>query len=349
MELSDNADFMNSSQDLEEITMGMSADYDYDIDEEDRAQLAKNRRANMAKAKPSRGRTAPRRVVKKNPGFQLPTGRREPIKDPWMYAYLITGEKKIGKTSFALEGCEEFVLQFDKPNLAYKIREECPKTWREVTRIIKALEVAAEEGEFPYQRIIVDGIGEAYAMCQLDVCSHFAVEHPSDVGFAKGWHKLRDEFTDFINRILRLQHVAQCGAMFIAHAEWKEVNVRGGGKIEKLVPNLAGRCEEIVNGKVDAWFVYDYMDKRRVLVTQGDMETGAGHRIDGHFLTPDSRKIVEIDMGSNPKEAMTNFLKAFHNQQDYTTIEELEESSKAKSPPRKTTRRRASGRSTRGK
>lgn len=332
----------------------MSADYNYNIDEDDIEQLTKNRRKGTNKMallkKDSTTKPAQRKVVKRNPGFQLPTGRRKPVTDPWMYSYLITGEKKIGKTSFALEGCEEFVIQFDKPNLAYRIREECPKVWKEVERIVKALEDASNEGSFPYQRIIIDGVGEAYAMCQAAVCKYFQVEHPSEVGYARGWHKLRDDFTDFINRLLRLQSTANCGAMFIAHAEWKEVNVRGGGKIEKLVPNLAGKCEEIVNGKVDAWFIYDYIGKRRVLVTQGDMETGAGHRIDGHFLTESGEKIVEIDMGSSPKDAMDNFLSAFHNKQKYSTIEELEEADKlAKPSPRKTTRttrKRASGRST---
>ena len=61
----------------------------------------------------------------------LPTERRVPVNNPWEYAYLLTGEKKIGKTTFAIEGGDVLVLQFDKPQIAYEIIEVCPNNWKE--------------------------------------------------------------------------------------------------------------------------------------------------------------------------------------------------------------------------
>lgn len=281
----------------------------------------------------------PANSIRKNPGWKLPTTRRAPVSNPWRYAYLLAGEKKIGKTSFAIEGCDEYVIQLDKPQLAYEIMEDIPKSWRELVMILKALEESAEAGKFPYQRIIVDGIGEAYAMCQEFTCKHFSVEHPSDVGFAKAWHFLRDNFTEWVNRLLRLQQTADCGVVFISHAEWKEVKLRGGETIEKFCPNLAGKCEEVVNGKVDAWFIYDYIGKDRVLIVQGDQETGAGHRIDGHFLTPEGERVREVYMGQNPAEALANFIKAFENKWPYVDYASWK---KAHIPKTETPQRRSS-------
>lgn len=255
----------------------------------------------------------------------LPTGRSEPVDNPWNYAYLITGEKKIGKTAFSIEGCEELVLQFDKPQLAYAIREIVIKSWSQFKDVLRLLEEKAKDGEakFPYQRIVVDGAGEWYQMCQQATCKKFGVEHPSEEGYARAWHYLRDEFTDSVNRLLRLQREVGCGMIFIAHAEWKEKNTRDGGKIERLVPNLPPRAEEILNGKCDAWFAWDYAGKDRIMVVQGDEITGAGHRIDGHFLTADGRRVREIYMGESPKEALNNFMRAFNNAQEYETVKEF--------------------------
>lgn len=283
------------------------------------------------------------RGKKRGEGIVLPAARRKPVDNPWQYAYLLTGEKKIGKTTFAIEGCEELVLQFDKPQLAYEIREEVIKSWKHFERMLKALEARAEKGDFPYERIVVDGVAESYAMCQVNTCLHFGVDHPSEEGYARGWHHLRDTYTSAVNRLLRLQLSANCGVIFISHAEWKEKSVRGGGKMEKLVPDMPPTCEEIVNGKVDGWFVYDYDGKDRVLVVRGDQTVGAGHRIDGHFLTPEKERVREIPMGNSPKEALENFMKAFNNEQELCTIEEYKAIEREKRTKKKLTTKREGG------
>lgn len=259
------------------------------------------------------------------PKSALPTERSEPVADQWAYAYLMTGEKKIGKTTFAIEGAEELVLQFDKPQIAYSLREVMIRDWAEFKSALAGLEAAAEAGKLPYNRVVIDGAGEWYQMCQKATCRKFGVDHPSEEGYARAWHWLRDEFTDAVNRLLRLQRSAGCGMIFIAHSEWKEKTTRGGVKVERLVPNLPPRCEEILNGKCDAWFTWDYSGDDRIMVVLGDEVTGAGHRIDGHFMTPDGRRVREIHMGGSSAEALRNFTAAFENRQPWATIKEMRE------------------------
>lgn len=257
----------------------------------------------------------------------LVTERASAVNDPWAYAYLLTGRKKVGKTSFAVEGVEEFVYQFDKPQIARNIRERCFETWRESAQYTKLIEQAAAahvagRAEFPYQRIVVDGAGEWYQKCQANTCKLFQIEHPSDAGYAKAWHHLRDTFTDEVNRLLRLQTKVGCGLIFIAHSETKEKKLSSGMTVEVDALALPPRAEEILNGKCDAWFTMDWRGDKRVMVTQGDEMIGAGHRIIGHFLTTDGRPVCEVDMGDSPAEARVNFEMAFHNQQKHASVAE---------------------------
>lgn len=259
-------------------------------------------------------------------GFVLPTKHRAPVSDPWQYAYLITGEKKIGKTTLAIQTTSStekvLVIQFDKPQIAYNILETCPKSWKDFLAVLTALERAVVSNDFPYVRVVIDGVGEWYQMCMESVLPA-GCKDPTDADdFGRTWRALATEFTKAVNRLLALQIDAQCGLVFIAHSEWKEKKTHGGKKTTVLVPNLTSRCEEILNGKVDAWFQYDYIDQERVLVTLGSETIAAGHRIDGHFLTLTGERIREIPMGSSASEALDAFINAFNNKQKHASWDE---------------------------
>lgn len=276
----------------------------------------------------------------------LPTERSQRVVNPWEYAYLLTGEKKIGKTSFAIEGCEELVLQCDKPQLSYELREIIVDTWAKTRKAVAALEELAGKGRgaFPYERIIVDGAGEWYNTCQIATCKKFGVSHPSEEGYARAWHYLRDDFTDVVNRLLRMQRAVGCGIFFIAHSEWKTKKSRDGTEVERIVPLLPPRCEEILNGKCDGWFMMDYVGDSRVIVLQGDEYTGAGHRIDGRFLTPSGERVREVPMGGSSSEALANFIKAFNNEQEFPTYKQMRDAARKPQPASAPTARRVARR-----
>ncbi len=246
--------------------------------------------------------------------MELLTKRRKPVDNLWNYAYLITGEKKIGKTSFAIEGAEEYVLQFDKPNLAYEIRELTCKNWLDFKNTIDKLIEKALENDFPYTRIVVDGVEECYDFCTEYCCKKLGVADPADAEWGKGWRAIKKEFNKYINKLLSLQSLAKCGIIFIAHSEWKETPKKGSKqKIEVLTPSLPEACRKIIVGKVDAWFSYEYYDNHRILILQGSEEISAGHRIDRHFLTLEGEPIESIYMGKSAKEALKAFTDAFNN------------------------------------
>ncbi len=248
------------------------------------------------------------------PKVKLPKKPETPCTELNDFSFLFHGEKKVGKTTLALEGGRVLVLQFDPPQRAYERMEiQCPD-WRTFLASLKALEKA----DAPYDRVVLDGADLWYHHCQAYVCEKQGIEHPGDAGWGKGWSALRNEFTHAVDRMLNLS----CGVWFLCHSTWKEVDVRRSNgrteKVEKLLPMLSGMAEEILNGKVDGWFAYDYRGNNRVLVLQGDERTGAGHRLDQdkypHFRLPEGEKITEMMAGKSASIAYKRFLAAFNNE-----------------------------------
>lgn len=253
-------------------------------------------------------------------GISLPTEYEEPSADINDYSFLLHGEKKIGKTTTALEGGRVLVLQFDPKQKAYKRLEIKIKSWKDWQKTIKLLEQAFRKGNKPYDRVVIDGADAWYKMCQEYVCEKLVINHPSEEAWGKGWDALRQAFTKAVDRLLDLP----CGRWFLCHSAWKEIETHDGDEVIKLVPVLTKGAEEILNGKVDAWCAYDYVEGKRVLFVEGSERIGAGHRMDSegyaHFRTPGGRRVAHIDMGDSPKQGYINLLAAFNNKQTYTVI-----------------------------
>lgn len=267
----------------------------------------------------------------------LPLTRSVPRDDPWAYSYLIHGQPKIGKTSLAIACGEELVLQFDAPQEAYAIRELVPENWLMFMAALKELEARAARDDFPYDRIVVDGVDRWYQHCYDHTCGLQGLKDPPENDFGRTWRQINRAFLDAISRLHKLRARVTCGLFFICHSHWRNGKDRKT-KVEytRLEPQMTGKCAETVEGIVDACFAYVFRDGERILVIDGDDEIDAGSRIDGRFRTPDSRRVVEIPMGKSATEAMENLLRAFRNEQEFATVKERD----AQSKPRKAGARR---------
>lgn len=260
-------------------------------------------------------------VAKKTNDVVLPTVYREPSSDLNQYAFMIHGDKKVGKTSLANRGGRTLFLQCDPQQQAYKIMEVLIRNWAQFLSAQTQLEQLAAKGKLPYDRVAIDRVDILYHYAMQAACTKLAIDHPNDEGYGKGWDAVRTLFTQGIDRFLSLP----CGRWFLCHSAWKEVETREGTKIQKLLPILPKQAEEVVNGKVDAWCAYTYKGKERILIVRGDERTGAGNRMDEegyeHFITPDGQKVVEVPMGQSATEGYENLVKAFNNQQTITHVQ----------------------------
>lgn len=272
----------------------------------------KGTRMKVKRSKPPVGGSKDRRAKQADGPVELPKDYTEPENDINAFSLLIHGEKKIGKTTLSLQGGRVLVLQCDPPQKAYRRLEIVCNNWKKFLGAIKSLEQATKLKKFPYDRVVLDAADLWYHMCMQYACEKLCISHPEDESYGKGWAAVRYEFTQAVDRLLRLP----CGTWFLAHSAWREVVRRDKTKVEKLLPRLGGQAEEILNGKVDGWFGYDYDGDNRILLLRGSETVGAGHRIDTeenpHFRWA-GESLMQIPMGKSPKDAYKNLTLAFDN------------------------------------
>lgn len=264
-----------------------------------------------------------KKPIKEEPAkLVLPTAPTEVSEDISQYSFFIHGAPTIGKTTFATAEDGVLVLSFDPIRPGLRIMQVHLPEWKQLREALRLLEKQVASGKFKYRRVVLDRIDLAWIKVQDYICRKRGIDHPSDEGYARAWHAIRDEFYDIIIRLMAMP----CGTWFICHSKWKEIKKpRTGITVERLVPDLSDRAEEILNGLTDGGFAYDYNGKERVLIIQGDETVTAGHNLDQAFRTPDGRKVIEIPAGNSPKEAWANFNKAFNNEQAFTTLDERNE------------------------
>lgn len=280
---------------------------------------------------PAGGKAAPIKLVKAAaaakapPLLPLPTTLSEVVHDLNAYSVLVHGEPGIGKTSTAMQAfTNTLLITFDPPQKSMAILQVYCPDWVTFKRYIDSLlaEAAAKGSSFPYKRIVVDGIDKAHRLCQIYTEKILGVKDVADADWGKGFGSLDKNFTEQIRRLLSLSPQPwDCGAWFISHSVWREVETRKKGpKINKLVPLMKGGADREITGLVDCIFAYQYLDKRHIMVVRGDERTYAKCRIDGHFLTPKKERIVEVPMGDSAQEGWNNLLRAFNNQQTFTHV-----------------------------
>lgn len=258
------------------------------------------------------GGTTPRKIAApQTVDVKLPTEYAEAGGELNDFSILIHGVKKIGKTSLALQGGRVLVLQFDPPQRAYRRLEVVCDSWRTFQSALKQLKALADRGKFPYDRVVIDRADMWYKYCEYYVMEKLAIKKMSEEPFGGAWAEAEKTFTDAVDQVLRLP----CGKWFLCHSVHEGEENRHGEEIIKLKPNLSKRADAVLNGKCDAWFAYTFEGKKRALVVKGDERTGAGHRIDGHFRTPDGQAIDLVSMGTSAEKGYANLLAAFNNEQ----------------------------------
>lgn len=268
--------------------------------------------ANVRSSK-AKGKSVKKKKRKKRSfGVVIPTEPEEPENDIDEHAILVHGEKKVGKTTIAMAGRKTLLLQHDPKQRSYRRYEILCRDWATSLGAIKKL----ERDLHGYDRICIDGADQWYHQCMKFVCAERGIRHPGDENWGGAWNAVRDEFTTALSRFLDLP----CSCWLICHSHWKEVELRDGTTIDRLVPRLTSTSEELINGAVDGVFAYEFegADGHRILRLQGDNRVMAGHRMDTannpHFRCLRTGKpIRKLIMGNTPEEASEILELAFNN------------------------------------
>ena len=189
---------------------------------------------------------------------------------------LIYGEKKIGKTTLAVQFPNCLFFNCEKGTRGVDCLEVNIDNWGDFKGYLIRLE---NTGAKPYKTFAIDTVDKLYKMCFDYVCSQEDFTHPSKVGYGVGWSAISDEFTKQLERLINLRK----GIVFISHATEKEFLERGGGKYEKIVPTMKKQCMEVINAIADIMIFYGYFGSKRVLSVVGMDSLESGTRMGKHF------------------------------------------------------------------
>ena len=238
------------------------------------------------------------------------------------YIILLTGEKKIGKTTLAAEFNPDgsYFLATEVGYHGLEIRKSDIPDWRTAKEAAIALK---KEGK-KFGPIIVDTVDKLFDLCDRYTCEKQGIQHLSDADWGRGYSECRKEFDRYISSLSQIG----VGLILITHTEEKEVKRRGGGSYDRIVPTMSRQARQVIEPLVDIWTYYMYDGDRRVLVIQGDDHISAGHRLVKRFRTPAGKPIRQIEMGRSAKRGYQNLMAAFNN--EYTPPDEAREEGESK-------------------
>jgi hypothetical protein len=257
--------------------------------------------------------------------FKLETELTEPSDRLEDYIILITGEKKIGKTSLAnMFGKKSYFLAFEAGYRGLRLRKTDigPTEWKKAKLAANALRKAKDQ----YGPIVIDTVDKAYESCERFICEKLAINHLADEDWGKGYAECKKEFDNFITELSQIG----VGLILISHTEEREIKTRHGDKYDKIMPTMSKQARKIIEPLVDIWTCYAYDGKKRVLIIEGDDHVSAGHRLTERFRSPEGKPIRQISMGKDVEEAYDNLVAAFNNEYEPEESDEDEAPKKNK-------------------
>ena len=238
----------------------------------------------------------------------LPTQANIPPNDLGAYTILVHGQKKIGKTSFAAEFPDSFIMQFEPGNSrALPVKQVDIPNWKECLDIIYLLET----NKTYCKTLIIDDVPSMYLYCQVFTCAKHSIMYPGDMSQGKGWSLVNTEFNIAITKLQNLS----CGKIYTAHSQIRQADTRTGRSVATLETAMGAGCDRCMDAKVQIGVLLAYNKaKERIAIIQGDEYiVKAGQGIPNRFLDTQGNQLREIPMGKTAKEAYNNFVLAFNN------------------------------------
>jgi hypothetical protein len=238
--------------------------------------------------------------------FVLPTTFSEPMTELSDFSIWLYGPPKHGKTTLCQQFDSMLHLMFEPGYKALRLKFRKPKKWEHVDRWIDVIEADDE-----FKNVSVDTVEAMYDLCWKAILKKLDIEHPSDLGYGKGWDAVRSPFIKALKRLLNLEHK---GCVLVSHANKGTRTTKDGDEIEDIHPNLSGRILEEVAGAVDVIAYYHVRRGEHTLQIRPSDDVMAGCRLEENFNYTDGSPIKFIPMGSSKQEAYENLLAAFNNE-----------------------------------
>ena len=172
---------------------------------------------------------------------ELPKAKSIPVLDPARLRWLWYSEPKTGKTTLAAGFNDPIFLITERSTesiSAYTLEIKCWEDFKDAVELLL-------KGGHNFKTAVVDVVDVLYRYC-IEFCNkRLGIVHQSDVGFAKGYHSVDNEFEHWINKI----EMSGLGIIFTSHLAEKEINI-GKTSYTKIIPGLQPRGRMILEPKV---------------------------------------------------------------------------------------------------
>jgi len=236
---------------------------------------------------------------------KLNLDRFEPSQNLIDYAFIVYGERKIGKTTLLGEFDGAYHFMFER-NDSYNLHKSDIATWEDFVALVPQFNTSN------FKLAVVDNGRNAYSLALDCAGRKHGFEHPggqNDHGAA--WAKVEKELYSPMRSLMQNGK----GFCVLCHEVDREVKTISGVTFNKIMPDLPAAAARLFTGEAYNIFYYYREGTSRWLQILGDEYCLAGHRMRGHFLTPSGEAIWRIPMGENEKESFVNLMQAFNNKQ----------------------------------
>lgn len=206
----------------------------------------------------------------------LPTKKTTPVFEMENYKWLVYGQPKIGKTTFASQFKDALFLATEEGHKCLEVFKVDILSWLDFAQTYNDLKTAKEKGELKFKTIVIDTIDNLYDFCMEYVCETNGMTHPSDEAYGKGWKLVQTEWTKRINAITRLG----IGVVFISHAKDIPFKFRNM-ELTKTTYTLSGQAGEFIAGLSDIVAYIGFNPKNlqeRICIVRGSETLVAGDR-----------------------------------------------------------------------
>jgi hypothetical protein len=165
----------------------------------------------------------------------------KPKVDPSGYTIMVYGPPGIGKSIFAVQAPNSFVIATEPGLKSMNWNGDVVTSWEGLNQLLADLAA----GGHPFKTIVIDTVDNAYRMCSEYIAKKFKVDHHSDLKWGKS-ALLNNEVLRVLTKVASLPY----GFIMTSHMKTKTIETPTG-KYQKTSPNLSDGAQNTIVGMVD--------------------------------------------------------------------------------------------------
>jgi hypothetical protein len=240
----------------------------------------------------------------------ISTERYKPSDVFHRYNIVLYGVEKIGKTTLTLGFPETYHFLFDA-NDSYELLGNFITCWEDFEDYVDSFL------ESSHHTAVIDSVGQRAKQIYLNYLKNTTgFDNPTAAkDFGATWDRAKMEFSrPFYKLLLNTTEHKKNGCIIIMHSTTEEKETLTGKTFSYIKPYSSSYSDFLLK-EVYNIFYYHMVGNDRFLRIEGSEYIRAGHRMEGHFLTPDGKRIIQVPMGKSRQEAYENLLNAYSNKQ----------------------------------